>query len=402
MSCTAGERLDVPVRRDDGELQRRRQPHEHLDETFTVTVVDTTAPVVTVPANATMKRPARPARRSVTATAIDNIDGARAVTCTPPSGSTFPATTTTVTCSATDSHANTGTKTFTVTVRDTTAPVVTVPTNATIEAAAAAGAPFTFTATAADLLDGAIAVGCTPSSGSIFPLGTTTVTCTATDAHANSAGKTFTVTVVDTTGPVISVPANMTVEAPGPAGVAVSYVVTAIDAVNGVVTPTCTPASGATFPLDTTTVNCSATDARSNTRSASFTVTVVNASKPIVAVTAPANAATVSGASVTVSATASHPLGIAGVQFKVDGISIGAEDTTAPYSVVWNSTTAPNGTHTLTAIARDSGGGTNTASVAVTVTNAPGTVDLAVDGNRVERSPGSWSTRTRRRGTTVS
>ena len=232
------------------------------------------------------------------------------------------------------------------------------------------------------ILDGPVAVVCTPSSGSIFPLGTTTVTCTATDAHANSAGKTFTVTVVDTTGPVISVPANMTVEAPGPAGVAVSYVVTAIDAVSGVVTPTCTPASGATFPLDTTTVNCSATDARSNTRTASFTVTVVNASKPIVAVTAPANAATVSGASVTVSATASHPLGIAGVQFKVDGISIGAEDTTAAVLSRLEFDHGPERhAHADRHRARQRRR-TNTASVAVTVTNAPGTVDLAVDGNQ--------------------
>src|SRR5262249_10417191 len=160
-------------------------------------------------------------------------------------------TTTTVTCRATDTRGNTGTKTFTVTVRDTTAPVVAVPTNATIEAAAAAGAPFIFTASALDLLDGSVAVGCTPASGSIFPLGTTTVTCPATDKSANSGSKTFTVTVVDTTGPAISVPANMVVEAPGPSGVAVSYVVTALDAVSGIVTPTCAPASGATFPLGT-------------------------------------------------------------------------------------------------------------------------------------------------------
>ena len=52
---------------------------------------------------------------------------------------------------------------------------------------------------------------------------------------------------------------------------------------------------------------------------------------------------------VTVSATASDNVGVAGVQFKLDGANLGAEDTTAPYSVTWNTTTATNGSHTLTA-----------------------------------------------------
>ena len=47
--------------------------------------------------------------------------------------------------------------------------------------------------------------------------------------------------------------------------------------------------------------------------------------------------------------------GVVGVQFKLDGVNLGAEDTTPPnpYSVSWNTTTALNGTHTLTAVARD-------------------------------------------------
>ena len=73
----------------------------------------------------------------------------------------------------------------------------------------------------------------------------------------------------------------------------------------------------------------------------------------------------------TVSATAADNVGVAGVQFKLDGANLGAEDTTAPYSVSWNTTTATNGTHTLTAIARDAAGNTTTStSVSVTVDNA--------------------------------
>jgi hypothetical protein len=88
---------------------------------------------------------------------------------------------------------------------------------------------------------------------------------------------------------------------------------------------------------------------------------------PTVSLTAPA-AGTVSG-NVTVSATASDTVGVVGVQFKVDGVNQGAEDTVAPYSITWNSSTATNGSHTLTATARDAAGNTTTsAGVNVTVT----------------------------------
>ncbi len=74
--------------------------------------------------------------------------------------------------------------------------------------------------------------------------------------------------------------------------------------------------------------------------------------------------------SLTLEASASDNIGVAGVQFKVDGDDIGNEDTTTPYSVSWNTTTVPNGSHTLTAVARDDAGNTKTsAEIIVTVTN---------------------------------
>ena len=66
---------------------------------------------------------------------------------------------------------------------------------------------------------------------------------------------------------------------------------------------------------------------------------------PTVALTAPAAGATVSG-SVNVTANASDNVGVVGVQFLLDGANLGVEDTTAPYSVAWNTVTASNGTHT--------------------------------------------------------
>jgi len=85
------------------------------------------------------------------------------------------------------------------------------------------------------------------------------------------------------------------------------------------------------------------------------TVTVFNdTTAPTVSITAPTAGSTVGGAT-TVSASASDNVGVVGVQFKLDGANLGAEDTTAPYSVSWDSTAASEGWHTLTAIARDAG-----------------------------------------------
>ncbi len=92
---------------------------------------------------------------------------------------------------------------------------------------------------------------------------------------------------------------------------------------------------------------------------------------PTVSVTAPANGATVSGATTSVSASAADNGSVAGVQFKLDGANLGAEDTTSPYQVTWDTTTASNGSHTLTAVARDGANNTATsAAVSVTVSNS--------------------------------
>jgi hypothetical protein len=90
---------------------------------------------------------------------------------------------------------------------------------------------------------------------------------------------------------------------------------------------------------------------------------------PSVSLTAPAGGATVSGTSTQVTATASDNVGVAGVQFQIDGANLGSEDVSAPYSTTWNTTTASNGTHTLSAVARDAAGNRSTASVTVTVSN---------------------------------
>ena len=90
---------------------------------------------------------------------------------------------------------------------------------------------------------------------------------------------------------------------------------------------------------------------------------------PTVAMSAPANGATVSGTAA-VSASASDNVGVAGVQFLLDSSNLGDEILTPPYTYQWNTTTTSIGTHTLTAVARDfSGNATTSQSISVNVSN---------------------------------
>ena len=73
--------------------------------------------------------------------------------------------------------------------------------------------------------------------------------------------------------------------------------------------------------------------------------------------------------SVVVSASASDNVGVAGVRFLLDDNPLGAEDTAAPYELTWPTATVSNGTHVLTAVARDAAGNQSSSIVSVTVSN---------------------------------
>jgi hypothetical protein len=106
-------------------------------------------------------------------------------------------------------------------------------------------------------------------------------------------------------------------------------------------------------------------------------ITVTDQTAPTVSVTAPTAGAFVAGSAVALTATASDNVGVAGVQFKVDGTNVGAEDTVSPYTVNWDTSAASNGTHSVTAVARDAAANTTTSStVSVTVDNAAPTVSI--------------------------
>jgi len=185
-------------------------------------------------------------------------------------------------------------------VVDVTAPVLDlggVSALASIEGNAPGGANVSVTVTATDDSNAAT-VTCVranaggtvtvslPADGtsSFIPLGSWTGTCTAVDPSGNqSEPESFPINVLDTTPPTVTVPADIpAMEATGPGGAIVSFSVTASDIVDAAPVVSCTPASGSTFTIGTTTVTCTATDASRNEAQATFTVTVVDTTPPVV------------------------------------------------------------------------------------------------------------------------
>jgi hypothetical protein len=201
------------------------------------------------------------------------------VNCLPASGVTFPIGVTTVNCSATDPHGNTVSTTFPVTVLASAGPVLlNVPAGVQTGAPGPSGAVVTYQSpTAADQVDGLLPVTCNPPSGSLFPVGMTTVACSSTD-HANPPNvtlATFPVEVTFAGSPTITVPnPGPVVDATKATGAIVTYAASAKDAVGNPIPVTCTPASGTLFPLGLTTVNCTARDAAGNQAAASFVALV--------------------------------------------------------------------------------------------------------------------------------
>jgi hypothetical protein len=249
----------------------------------TVTVSDINAPLINkiedITIEATDSNGAVVTYGPVTAT--DDVDGIIPATCTQLSGSTFELGDTAVTCTATDTAGNVGYGTaLTVTITDTTAPSITAPTDITKEATGALTSVSLDTPTVSDIADlSPVVINDAPT---LFPVGATTVTWTATDASGNHKTATQTVTITDTTPPTINTHEDVTPEAISPSGADVTFTATATDLVDGPVVVTCDPASGSPFVLNTpTTVTCNAADAHKNGATPiTFTVTVKDTTAP--------------------------------------------------------------------------------------------------------------------------
>jgi hypothetical protein len=257
---------------------------------------------------------------------------------------------------------------------NTTPPVISVPDPITVDATSPAGAVVSYVASVTDDRDLEPVLACAPESGATFAVGTTPVTCTATDADGNAASATFTVEVVaDTTAPVLTTPAPITVDATSAAGAAVEYAASALDDRDLDPKVSCSPASGSTFPSGTTTVDCTASDWSGNESSGAFQVKVIPLDGTAPTITVPAqitvNATSPLGAVVTYAASA------------VDDRDLSPSLACAPAS----GSTFKIGATTGECVARDSAGNVSKASVAVRVKSAAEQIADLIDKVRAIR-----------------
>ncbi|MGB3306860.1 MAG: HYR domain-containing protein [Thermomicrobiales bacterium] len=166
---------------------------------------------------------------------------------------------------------------------DTTPPTLVMPEDMIVAAADASGAVVWYVMpSATDETDGEVSVTCDFPPGTLFPLGANLVTCWAQDASGNQASATFTITVLDQTPPVISVPADIVLDAADASGAAVSFSLpVASDNVDGWVDVTCDNIPGAFFPVGTSMVTCWAQDSSGNQAlPVTFAVTVLQPPPP--------------------------------------------------------------------------------------------------------------------------
>jgi hypothetical protein len=207
------------------------------------------------------------------------------------SGSSFAVGTNTVVLNATNACGNTSSTNFTITVIDAEPPFIPALTDVTqTNDPGLCSAVVSFTLPTNSITDNCFVAGivATPSSGSVFPVGTNPVVVVVTDIHGNSATNGFNVVVNDTEPPSAHVPADI-VQAndTGNCGAVVSFTLPAQTDNCGVAGQVATPASGSTFPVGTTLVTVVVTDIHGNTATNTFHVTVNDTEAPIV--TCPAN-----------------------------------------------------------------------------------------------------------------
>lgn len=257
-----------------------------VTQSFTIDVQDTVSPVISnIPSSFQIVPNTGSCDAVVTwvnPTATDNC-GVPSISSSHNSGATFPLGNTTVTYTATDANGNSSSASFVVTVTDIVAPSILNVPNDTIVSntpTACEGVVNYPAATVSDNCSGASLTYSHPS-GAVFPLGTTTVTITATDGAGNMSTATFNVTVEDNVDPYPTfVPNSDTV---GVCSAFYSYsMVTAADNCGAVsVTQTAGLPSGSIFPIGTTQNVFRIIDGAGNDSIVSFSVTIVPQGQPV-------------------------------------------------------------------------------------------------------------------------
>ncbi len=264
-----------------------------------------------------------------------------------------------------------------------------MPSNITTNATSPQGATVTYTPpTVVDEDNPLPEVSCTPASGSVFPIGTTTVTCTVSDSDDSNSpvSASFTVTVNDGDLGLTNMPSNITTPATSPQGATVTYTPpTVVDEDNPLPGASCSPASGSTFAIGTTQVTCTVSDSDdlNSPVSQSFNVTV----QPVLSVSVNNVTATEGSAFNGVVATgtaygSSNPLS-ATITWG-DGNSSIVSVTPNPdgsYSVSGSHTYAEEGSYALSVSVKDSGSLTTSGNGTATVSDAALTLTHFVAGS---------------------
>ncbi len=244
--------------------------------TFTVHVRDTTASVVTCPANQLFEAvDAGGATATWPAAEASDVASRPTVSYDHALGSRFPLGSTPVTATATDGAGNLASCTFQVIVRDTTAPTLKCPAAIQLEATGPSGAPADFAVTNAVDTISDVTLQTSHSSGTTFPVGETSVQVRAEDASGNASECGFSVAVRDTLPPLLMCPQDVSVTPDSKGAVAVELPQASVtDRVTTSPPLTMAPESGSLFQPGDTAVEVTAKDASGNTARCSFNVHV--------------------------------------------------------------------------------------------------------------------------------
>jgi HYR domain len=207
--------------------------------------------------------------------------GAAPVTtsCAPASGASFAVGSTNVSCIATDALQQKASCTFPVTVMApvAAAPAIVCPANLTVSSPDGKAVSATFSSPTVTGGAAPVTTSCSPASGSSFALGQTAVMCKATDSQLRSNSCQFSLTVTAPAAPTITCSAAQTVQATTSAGATVNYAAPTVTGAAAPVAVTSQPASGSVFPIGTTTVTATATDALNRSASCTIPITVTPA-----------------------------------------------------------------------------------------------------------------------------
>src|SRR2546427_641997 len=328
-----------------------------------VDVVDTTAPKITPPPKIEIE--ATSLNDSIIQLGTPTVTDLQQITVTNNAPKTFQLGMTTVTWTAMDASGNTANATQSVIVKDTTPPSILVPKDITIEATNLKDNVVNIEK--ANATDAVSVISVISDAPSIFPIGKTAITWTATDEAGNKANATKIVDVVDTTAPMITLTKDIRAEA-------TSLTDNTLELGNATATDiepvTITNNSTKAFPLGKTVVLWTATDEAGNKANATQIVDVVDTASPIISITSPTNNTSVNTAIVSLSGLASDSgSGVHIVQVRVDSAPFtDATDTTS-----WSYTTSAlsDGFHTITAQVIDNAENTAITKMIVTVDTAP-------------------------------